>query len=246
MSDIRVTAIVVTRGDVDLQPILESLPANWEKLVWTNGQGVSSWTPEGVWRYGQERQHVVQVGSGGMVRLDQGTLDLGLERSVFPDRSVYGRYAAIDYAGGDLIYVQDDDVMVSDPIELVTQWLIPSWGRQDHVVCNMPQEFRHDFYKDHALVGFGGVFRRDAPARAFKRYWDAYYLDETIVPSEADRWALDRTCDVVFTALSPRVLVDVPKMNLAWATDESRMYRQPEHVAERARALELALQVRDA
>ncbi len=31
-----VSAIIVTRGDVDLQPIIFSLPAEWEVIVWDN------------------------------------------------------------------------------------------------------------------------------------------------------------------------------------------------------------------
>ncbi len=54
-----------------------------------------------------------------------------------------------------------------------------------------------------------------------------------------------RTCDIVFTALTPHAIVDVPYKNLWWAEDESRMYRHPEHFAERKRMLEFALQVRD-
>ena len=38
------------------------------------------------------------------------------------DLSVYGRYAAIEDARGDLIYVQDDDVIVSDPQAIVDAW----------------------------------------------------------------------------------------------------------------------------
>jgi len=185
------------------------------------------------------------------------------------DLSVYGRYAAIEYTDADLIYVQDDDCIVSDPQALVRAWK-DAWraGIQGktgtlqfhsdadlHIVCNMPPEFRHDFYTDHALVGFGAVFHRDAPERAFERIfpsgtfdpagtdWYDYTLNG-IGPLDAGFF--HRTCDIVFTGLTPRVLVDVPKTNLWWAEDESRMYRQPQHVEERLRMLELVKQVRDA
>jgi hypothetical protein len=55
-----------------------------------------------------------------------------------------------------------------------------------------------------------------------------------------------QTCDVVFTALTPRALVDVPYENLPWAEDPDRMYRQPGHQAERGKMLELAFRARDA
>jgi hypothetical protein len=54
-----------------------------------------------------------------------------------------------------------------------------------------------------------------------------------------------RTCDVVFTTLTPRVLVDVPKQDMAYATNSTRMYRQPGHLDERTRMLHLARKVRD-
>lgn len=54
-----------------------------------------------------------------------------------------------------------------------------------------------------------------------------------------------RTCDIVFTALTPRVLVDVPYVNLPWASDSNRMWKQAQHIEERQRMLELTLKVRD-
>jgi hypothetical protein len=104
----------------------------------------------------------------------------------------------------------------------------------------MPQEFRHDFYTDHALVGFGAAFHRDAPTRAFKRFndFDLRPLGMTDTADEFLAW-YRRTCDVVFTTLTPRVLVDIPKENLSYASDDNRMWKQPEHVGERARMLDL-------
>ena len=45
--------------------------------------------------------------------------------------------------------------------------------------------------------------------------------------------------------LTPHVWVDVPYVNMPWATADDRMYRQPGHTGERARMLELARKVRD-
>lgn len=211
----KVSAIVVTRGDVDLRPVLDSFPPEWETLVWNNGSRMLE-----IWR---SHRPEVQV----------------------EDVSVYGRYAAIEHATGDVIYVQDDDVLVSSPEALVEQFVVPLWARADHVVCNMPPEFRHDFYVDHALVGFGAVFHRDAPERAWRRWMAGrgYIAEWPPHPVHwLEPWFL-RTCDIVFTGLTPRILADVPKTNLSWATDENRMYRQPEHVAERTRMLELVKEV---
>lgn len=207
-----VAAIIVTRGDVKIEPIIDALPPEWAWMVWDN--------------------------------------------SIQPDLTVYGRYAAIEETVADLIYVQDDDVIVSDPQAIVDAWegsraqaetdFRALWHESPenlreivagrHVVCNMPAEFR-PHYPDSALVGFGACFERDLPLQAFKRFWDGG-------GTATDAW-FRRTCDVVFTTLTPRILVDVPKTDRAFASDPRRMWKQPEHFAERQRMLQLARQVRD-
>ncbi len=241
-----VSAVLVTRGDVPLDQITDSITAAGidDIVVWSNA----------------ERE------------------DLG----------VYGRYAGIAEAKHDLIYVQDDDCVVSDPMALVREWEQHAAGlgsvRQgevgsgkarrgltwlgegrDFLVANQPEEFRHQFYREHSLVGFGAVFHRDAPWRAFVRFLIDKEPEDLLIRRsdgvpvarvkqlDAYRFGSEagtspffyRTCDVVFTALTPRVLVDVPYKNLAWAEGPDRMYRQPQHGFERARMLELALKVRD-
>ena len=224
---VNVSAIIVTRGDVDMKPILASLPEEWDVIVWDNGAGsVSKRTP---WN--------------GLARIVTGKGEL-------PDLSVYGRYAAIEHATGDLIYVQDDDCIVSDPRAIVDQWYeSEALIQMEHspepwrfVVCNMPQEFRHSFYEEHALVGFGAAFHRDVPNRAWWRFRGGF--DETAAWVDFDMDLFHRTCDVIVTGLTPRVLVDVPKDNLPYADDETRMWRQPTHQAERAHMLDLVRSAR--
>lgn len=245
-----VSAIIVTRGDVDLKPILLSLPEEWETLTWDNGQGA-------LFRR--------------VLSSTQAKIVLG---EPLPDLGVYGRYAAIEYASHDLIYVQDDDVIVSDPQAIVNEWdrvalrqeqdpagppPDSEWGQ--HVVCNMPQEFRHDFYREHALVGFGAVFHRDTPQKAFAKIG----LDGQVSPFiEDDDWCelsvragngqvatfpdaafVRRTCDIPVTALSPTIFVDIPKENLPHAYGDDRMWRQPEHQAERSYMLEQVLKIKE-
>lgn len=240
MAVVNVTAIIVTRGDHDLAAIIgQDWPEQVQELV--------------VW--------------------DNSSLDRR-------DLKVYGRYAAIAEASHELIYVQDDDcVLPKESIQqIIDTWFESGkypfdgrgspWGADqrdlaDHVVSNMPAAFRHDFYSDHCLVGFGACFRRDAPARAFSRMvgnhdglnpdlagdWWGYTMktpDGAVIVDIPTAEFFRRTCDVIFTALTPRVLVDVPYENLPWATDDDRMYRQHEHVEERTRMLELVRTVRDA
>jgi hypothetical protein len=227
-----------------MQPVLDSLPPEWEVLIWDNGDGkLTRWFKNDGMDHGEQYEPYWQH-------------DMSVQQQGVADLSVYGRYAAIEYASHEVVYVQDDDVIVSDPKTIATEWdrvaltqesdpagpgQVP-WA--DHIVANMPQEFRHDGYTDSCLVGFGACFHRDLPKRAFDRFlvvegadlWEDALTDKTFL----------RTCDVVFTTLTPRVLVDVPRTNREFATDANRMYRQPGHVSERTRMLELARRVRDA
>jgi hypothetical protein len=205
----KISAVIVTRGDIDLAPILSSLHAALcisDIVVWNN--------------------------------------------SVYQDLSVYGRYAGIEQANEDLIFVQDDDlVLPPSSIEQIA-WECDSGGSEyGRLVCNMPQQFRHDFYQEHALVGLGACFHRDLPDRAFRRWMDwRSYIAEWPPPFAllGGDW-FGRTCDIVFTALTPRVLVDVPYENLPWASAPNRMWMQKKtHQKERARMLELVLKVREA
>ena len=186
-----VTACLVTRGDVDMTPVIGSLPPEWPVVVWDNSRKAQDW-------------------------------------------AVYGRYAATYEAESDLIYVQDDDCLVSDPRALVALW--HEWsdrrgGAVDHVVCNMPQEFRHVFYAfNHALVGFGAVFHRTLPPQ-IPVPWEN--------PLEMRKFL--RCCDIAFTARFPRVFADVPVTNLPHAHADNRMWKQPNHQFERAAFLERVL-----
>lgn len=249
-ASLKVSAIIVTRGDVDLRPVLDSLPREWEQVVWNNsgsdaGATVSVRDP---------RKHERESGA---VKMQQ----------VGHDISVYGRYHAIQYASHDLIYVQDDDCILSDPNEILEWWYRWQAATEEekghphfsHVICNMPQEFRHDFYTDHALVGFGAAFHRDVPARAFSQLWIQMAKTRGFAVPEGRIWerALElandpsywpqffhRTCDIPFTGLSPRVLVEIPKENLPWAEADNRMWKQSDHQGERARMRELMLAAR--
>jgi len=201
-----VTACVATRGDVDMQPILDSFPDDWETIVWNNGS-----------------KHCVIDGTTWVPVKNLGP---------------HARFAAIKYASHDLIYVQDDDVIVSDPGLIVAEWLdiLEGYDRDDVVVCNMPPEFR-SHYPDSAMVGFGAAFHRDAPELAF-RQWDEHGFAR-------DDLFLRESCRI-FTVLTPQYLVDVPKVDMPYASDPNRLWKQPGHVQSRDKALGMARQVRDA
>lgn len=151
------------------------------------------------------------------------------------DLGPYGKYAAIEQARNDVILVQDDDVLL--PVESILA-LIAAY-EPGKLVANMPAEFR-PHYPDSAMVGFGAIFDRDLPYRAFTR----------LFAHHADCWPHDllflRESCRAFAVLTPLVLIDLPKTDLPWASDPDRLWRQPEHVAMRDRMLDLARQVRDA
>ncbi len=93
------------------------------------------------------------------------------------------------------------------------------------IVANMPARFRRR-YTDSCLVGFGAVFDRDLPARAFDRFKRA-----------GRAWAYRDRPDVIFTALTPFTLLDVPVEILPYAYGPDRAFRQRTHVVDRHRAL---------
>lgn len=212
-----VTAIIVTRGDHELGQIIDSVPEGCEVIVWDNG---------------------AKRASSFIARSPEVPIDFEVD-----DLAVYGRYAAIEYASNPLIFVQDDDcVLPRESIEEIVWQSDSGSSAYGQLVCNMPSRFRHGFYDEHALVGFGACFHRDLPEMAF-RQWDFLPIGTEGLGSDTDFF--HRTCDVFFTALTPYTLVDVPYENLPWAEGDDRMYRKPGHQAERSKMLELAFRVKD-
>lgn len=136
--------------------------------------------------------------------------------------SVYGRYAAIAEAKGDVIAVQDDDCIV--PWTDLLGEYIP--GER---LCNMSRH-RWPDYPDSSLLGWGALFPRDAPAKAFQR---APLLEYGLFL---------RTCDVVFTALMPFRRVDVGHQDMDYANAPDRMWTgDPDHVESRQEVLRACL-----
>lgn len=218
-----VSAVLLTRGDVDLAPICRNLNVFDEVVIWNNNP-LNNHAPE----LAARAERAANVA------------DVVWANTENRDLLVYGRYAALRACRNPIAYVQDDDcVLDSDAIAALVDLYQPG-----HVVCNMPQPFRAH-YDDSALVGFGAVFDVGLPALAFSRLALKWMGLEDPGDSGAGGWFL-RCCDVPFTVLTPRILADVAYSNLPYATDDTRMYRQPDHVGERARMLQLAREVRDA
>jgi hypothetical protein len=139
------------------------------------------------------------------------------------DAMCYGRYAAVDEAKNDFIYIQDDDLVV--PVEKI---LAAYRVREDRHVCmsnNRPDE-------GWPLNGIGSVFHRDL-ANCFQPYI-AYY---------GETRDFYRISDVVFGYSNAYRKIWVGYRNLPWQTAPDRMHLQYDHyeVRDRARMRTLAL-----
>jgi hypothetical protein len=169
------------------------------------------------------------------------------DNSVQPDLAVYGRYQGLLEAPDDVIYVQDDDCLL--PPESIAA-LVAAY-EPGMLVANMPERFRQH-YPDSCLVGFGAIFDKDLPTKAFIRYFahekrdiPTFQVNGNHAPSFYVPATFLRTCDVVFSTLTPRKLLDVPHEDLPWASDANRMWKQSAHYGERQEMLKLARSIRD-
>lgn len=198
-----VSAVLVTRGNVSLDPI---------------------------------KEEIARAGIADIVVWDN---------AVREDKKVAGRYEGIAEANHDIVVVQDDDCII-DVARVVAAY---APGR---LVANMPVG-RWSDYPDSALVGWGAVFDRDLPDKAFRTYF-ASELER-----DPKRWAwakenkhlrgaawqeFDRTCDVIFSALTPRTIIDVGFRHREFAEGSDRMFKQPGHKAERDAVLERCRAIR--
>lgn len=215
----RVTAVVVTRGDLDLNEVYRSLwPVGFhEILVWNNSTGLL--------------QHLSCPDTSTPGQWVSWTLK---DAEAVGDLAVYGRYAALAESQTEIVFVQDDDCRV-DAGAIVR--LAGRYNLEREVVCNMP-ESRWDDYPDSALVGWGAVFHRSLPQTAFDRF-------SRTAPG-FNHGAFNRECDVIFTVLTDCVKIDLGFEHLPGAEDPDRaMFKRPWRAAERNAMYELARKVRD-
>ncbi len=225
----KVSAVIPTRGNVSLDPILDSLPASWDVVVWNNASADPSHGSPRWHRWSPNTKRHYTYGYGGEAT------DLG----------PHGRFAAIEHATGELIVAQDDDVVVSDPQAIVDAHMgardprrgnpAPSWKVK--VTCNMPASHRSQ-YPDPAecgaMVGFGACFARDVPELAFQRFFARWpHIERT------DPMFLRESCRIV-TTLSPVVYCDIAKEDREFASDLDRLWKQPNHNWYRQKMVEMA------
>lgn len=142
------------------------------------------------------------------------------------DFKVFGRYV-IGGRRNELIFTQDDDVLVSNPTFIINAW------EPGKVVCNMPTSapYRANYPGPEQLVGFGAVFERSLVKKTFDRYFAKWPLDD-LAMREADR---------IFTTMNTCKLVDVRIEHLPWADGPDRMYKEPGHNERRREAVRRAM-----
>lgn len=221
-----VSAVIPTRGNVDMWPVIESLPLSWEVVIWNNGHHCC---------------HILQPAHDEFPR----SRHKGLIETKKENYMGYGRHAGAALARGEIIYTQDDDVIVSNPGAIVEHWqrlneneLFMSTDPTPWpgIVANLPVEFR-PHYTDSAMLGFGAAYHRTTPAKVFSRFLAAAEMDEM------DELFL-RESDRALTALTPFSLVVVDKEDREFASDPDRLWKQSDHIQRRDEMLALARRVR--
>lgn len=210
-SDPKVSAVLLMcQRTHNIPRILESLDQYEfidEFVIWDNSTGD--------WRYNNDLCDLI-TNPARNVRI------LGANRNNY----TLGRYSAAKEASNDIIYTQDDDVLVSGVDELYRRHL-----ETNRLACYLDEahiRYGHRHYVHHytggtayeTLVGWGSVFSKHW-VDILDEYTDRYGVDEL----------LKRKADRAFT-----ILIDVPHEQIAktpnhlpGAYDKDALYRQTDH-----------------
>jgi glycosyltransferase involved in cell wall biosynthesis len=157
-------------------------------------------------------------------------------REDYNDNKVYGRYAGAELATRDIIFFQDDDVLL--PRE-VHESLVENY-KPGVLVTNMYDEWIEACgYYDLAMVGLGSIQDKDLWQEPFARYWDAHPDD--------DRFWLDP--DFIYGVLAPweryNFAGDAAQAQiLDIASSPDRLWRQPEQMEGKWRTIQRARALR--
>lgn len=132
------------------------------------------------------------------------------------EHRIFSRYECCEWAPTEHVYVQDDDVVMSQQGFLHMQEIY----QPETLLVNMPTpHFKQYEQDDIRLVGFGAIFHKSLANIAFATYRKHFQFGE-LEFREADR---------IFTGLTPSVRTNVPFTHLDSAIAADRMYRQPDH-----------------
>jgi len=164
-----VSAVIVTRGDIDLSPVLDSLPYP-DVVVWNNSA--------------RNRE----------------------------DLKTYGRYAALPECANDVVFFQDDDIVLLDHDALLSAY------EPGVIVANMSDGWwqNRDLH-DSVFVGAGAILDRSIPRRAFEKYDSMFPRDEVFFLYP----------EAMVTIPSRIKRVDLPLEVLPWGYAPNRMNAQP-------------------
>lgn len=199
----QVCAVLVTRGDVNLDPIRETLPYG-DIVIWDNG---------------------------AFAKLKS-----------FGDFRVFGRYMGILETRKSYIYFQDDDCIVRNHEQLIEAW------EPGKVVGNFRKDAaRERYFHDSTLLGWGSLFERELPFRAFFRYARYFPIDEEFM------FGLGAEFTWPILTPSKKVIVEIAEGGAVEWLDENgavfaradRMSNQPGFYEEMERVMQRAREVRD-
>ena len=152
-----VSAVIVTRGNVDLAPVIDKLPYD-DIVVWNNSVIDPTWN-----------------GGPALVAKKQGPVTiLG-----GADYKCFGRYAAIPYTKNPVIFWVDDDVIFSEHESLLALY------EPGRLVSNMDPEWAGVYQGSVALVGAGSLCDAWLPAVIWGTYFSAHPWDDDVLV-EAD------------------------------------------------------------
>ena len=183
----QVSAVLVTRGDVDMRPVIAALPYS-DIVIWDNSKR--------------------------------------------PDAKVFGRYLGIAEAKNPVIYVQDDDCIVNYH-NLLLEAYEPGF-----VIGSMV--YPEECYSDTTLLGWGALFDRDLPQKAFDLWSKVYPIDD---------YFREKECEYAFPMLSrTKTIYAFADRVIAGERIEdrpNRTWKHPDHWDRTLAALAKARQVRD-
>lgn len=137
------------------------------------------------------------------------------DNSKLPDLKTSGRYAAAAQATNEVVWFQDDDVIVPS----ATQSSMCRLYQDGEMLSNMEIDWHKDGYTKLAWFGWGSLIRRDLPQSAFSRWRQAGH--ETI--STPFRIV---GCDIIASMLTPHRRVAFAYRHLPHAFGPGRAYTE--------------------
>jgi len=196
----QITAVIVTRGDVDLTPILKTFYSPCE--------------------------HRPSFGEDFPVKERFSDIII-YDNSKLLDFRVFSRFIAAQMAGTDYVYVQDDDCIVdlpsypwhlAEPDKILCN--MPPAYRPNYPGPTQLLGFGSVFHRDLIRPTFERYFEAQKEShRQSGEQGSCWLLDDIFLVE----------CDRVFTGLNTCKLVDIPITHLSHATAPNRLYRQSDH-----------------